>query len=53
MGIIQEVGLLMKEEIHAYWLIQLTKKKKKKVSMIFNQIANGKGKIAIAVALYL
>ena len=28
MGIIQEVGLLMKEEIHAYWLIQLTKKKK-------------------------
>lgn len=45
MGIIQEVGLLMKEEIRAYWLIQLTKKKK--VSMIFNQIANGKGKIAI------
>lgn len=28
MGIIQEVGLLMKEEIRAYWLIQLTKKKK-------------------------
>lgn len=27
--------------------------KKKRVSMIFNQIANGKGKIAIAVALYL
>lgn len=50
MGIIQEVGLLMKEEIRAYWLIQLTKKK---VSMIFNQIANGKGKIAVAVALYL
>lgn len=47
----KEVGLLMKEEIRAYWLIQLTKKKR--VSMIFNQIANGKGKIAIAVALYL
>ena len=30
MGIIQEVGLLMKEEIRAYWLIQLKKKKKKK-----------------------
>ena len=50
MGIIQKVGLLMTEEIRAYWLIQLTKKK---VSMIFNQIANGKGKIAVAVALYL
>lgn len=50
MGIIQKVGLLMTEEIRAYWLIQLTKKK---VSMIFNQIANGKGKIAISVALYL
>lgn len=52
MGIIQEVGFLMKEEIRAYWLIQLTKKKKK-VSMMFNQIANGKGKFAIAVVLYL
>ena len=28
MGIIQKAGLLMTEEIRAYWLIQLTKKKK-------------------------
>ena len=44
MGIIQEVGLLMKEEIRAYWLIQLTKKK---VSMILIRLPTGRARLLL------